>query len=538
MPVLPDCPVMELAAEGTRWAIATPHTAVTEAGARAFEHGGNAIDAALAAATTLAVTYPHNCGVGGDLFALVERASHDGGDTLALNSSGRAPRAADPEALRAEHGLEMPARGPAPITVPGAVAGWRTLHEMGARLPWASHFQTAIAAAFDGTPVPRTLGEWLAEPDGADLVLADPGLASVFAPNGTPLRPGEPFHQPALGRTLEALAAGGAEALYRGAVGAAYVEGLRAAGSPISTEDLAAHEALILPPLSAAWRGLHVQVAPPNSQGYSLLQILMAAERLGLDPDPSGADAGTWARVFLTAERDVRRHLGDPARMAVHVSTLLDDGHLAAFCDEVRGDLEPERGHAKPSGDTIALVTADADGHAVSLIQSLFHGFGAGILEPGTGVIAHDRGACFTLEPGAVGSFEPGALPPHTLLPALLHDEHGLAGVAGTMGGYQQPQIDAQTITGAFALGRSAGEAVAAPRFIVDDLPADGATPPAVAEPGISDHAVASIAAHGSSVRVLDRLDGWVGHAQLIRVRPHGLEAGSDPRADGGALAG
>jgi gamma-glutamyltranspeptidase/glutathione hydrolase len=434
-------------ASGARWAIASPHLAATRAGAEAFEAGGNALDAALAAAVTLAVAYPHMCGVGGDLFAVVERRGHDGGDTLAVNSSGRAPRGADPGALRTAHGDVMPLRGPAPITVPGAVAGWEALHRLGARLGWAEVFDAGIAAAHDGVEMPASLAQTLADPEGRALFAADPGMAGVFFPGGVPVGAGSRFANPALGRTLEAIAEGGAEALYRGEVGAAYVRGLRAAGSPIAEEDLAAHEAEILSPLSGRFGDLHVQVAPPNSQGFSLLQILAAAERLRLDPDPHGPDAGMLARVFAVSLRDVARHLADPDRMTTHVSTLLDDGHLAALCDEARGELEALFLPARPGGDTIALVAADAEGHAVSLIQSLFHGFGSGILEPSTGVVAHDRGACFTLAPDLPNTFTPGARPLHTLLPALVHRAGALVGVAGTMGGYQQPQIDGITLS-------------------------------------------------------------------------------------------
>ncbi len=220
-----------LGARGERWAIASPHAAATGAGAAAFEGGGNAIDAALAAAVALAVVYPRECGVGGDLFALVERRGHDGGETLAVNSSGRAPRDADVAALRAANGRTMPSRGPDTITVPGAVAGWDALHRLGARLPWARAFERAIELADGGTPLPSSHASGLADPDDAARFRSDPGMAMVFYPGDEPLPEGAPLVQPALARTLEALASGGAEALYRGAVGAAYVEGLRAAGS-------------------------------------------------------------------------------------------------------------------------------------------------------------------------------------------------------------------------------------------------------------------------------------------------------------------
>jgi len=538
VPGLSDSCLMELATWGRRWAIASPHTAATRAGAAAFAAGGNAIDAALAASITLAVTYPQACGIGGDLFAVVDRAGHDGGETLAVIAAGRAPAAADPDAVRREHGDRMPLRGPHPVTVPGAAAGWETLHRMGARLEWSSHFAVGTAAAFDGIPTARGLAATLADPDERPVFEADAGLRAVFYPDDAPLARGDLVFQPALGATLEAVAAGGAEALYRGPVGAAYVEGLRAAGSPITTEDLARHEPAIVPPLRAAWRGLHLSVAPPPSPGLSLLQILTLGERLGLAPDPSGPDAATWARVFLAAERDVARHLADPDRMAVHVSTLLDDGHLAALTDEVEGPLVPGRATVKPGGDTIAVVAADAEGHAVSLIQSLFNGFGAGILEPRTGIVAHDRGACFTLDAALPSCFAPGAQPPHTLLPVVVHDEDRLVGVAGTMGGYQQPQIDAQTIANAFARGADPGEAVAAPRFVVDDLPADGGVPRVAAEASVPADAVAAIEDAGFAVQRFDDLDGEVGHAHLIALHADGrLHVGSDPRADGGAMA-
>jgi gamma-glutamyltranspeptidase/glutathione hydrolase len=313
-------------------------------------------------------------------------------------------------------------------------------------------------------------------------------------------------------------------------------------------EDLARHEAAIVPPLASRIFGLHLHVAPPNSAGYALLQILSAVERLKVDPDPTGPDVGVHALIYLTALEDVRRHLADPDRMSVHVSTLLEDGHMAAFCDEVRdrpgahGGTHREAPRPNPGGDTIGLVTADADGNVISLIQSLFEGFGSGILEPSTGIVAHDRGACFTLEEGHPNRFTPGALPAHTLLPAVVMTDAGPAGAAGTRGGYQQPQIDAQTITRAFVLGSPADDAVSAPRFEVGDLPdesPDEASLPAVmAESDIGAGAIEAIRSTGLTVTALEPHDGWMGPAQLVKVGRDSLEAGADPRSDGSALAG
>ncbi|TMK90056.1 MAG: gamma-glutamyltranspeptidase, partial [Actinobacteria bacterium] len=253
---------MERSASGPTWAIATPHEEATLAGAAAFEDGGNAVDAALRAATVLAVAYPHMCGVGGDLFALVQRPD---GETLAVSSSGRAPGAAD-RADAADAGHVMPIRGPIPVTVPGAVAGWRAVHGTGAVLPWSGAFSRAIELAIDGVPVTRSLAATLAAPD--EPFGADPGLSAIFFADGIPSPAGAAVHQPALGATLAGIAQAGPEVLYGGDIGRAYVSGLNDAGSPISIEDLAAHRALVLPPLAAAFRGLHVSVVPPNSQGF------------------------------------------------------------------------------------------------------------------------------------------------------------------------------------------------------------------------------------------------------------------------------
>jgi gamma-glutamyltranspeptidase len=520
---------MERSASGPTWAIATPHEEATRAGADAFERGGNAVDAALRAATVLAVAYPHMCGVGGDLFALVQRPD---GETLAVSSSGRAPAAADPSATRgADHA--MPIRGPVPITVPGAVAGWRALHGTGAVQPWNEGFSRAIELAIDGVPVARSLAETLAAPD--EPFGGDPGLSAIFFADGIPSPLGATVRQGALGATLTAIAQDGPEALYGGSIGRAYVRGLNDAGSPMAIEDLAAHRALVLPPLGAAFRDLHISVVPPNSQGFVLLEILTLLERLGIEADPHGHEAGTIARVFASSARDRDRHLADPDHMTVHPSTLLDDGHLASLADEIRLE-RPATLPSRPNGDTIALVAADAEGFAVSLIQSLFWGFGSGICEPTTGIVAQNRGACFTLEPGHPNAFAGGKLPAHTLMPALVHDERGVVAVAGSMGGYAQPQINAQTLLHLLG-GAAPADAVAAPRWILERRePASPAR--IVIEEGVPAEARRSLGSLPYPATVVPDRSDELGHAHLIRVRPAGFDAGADPRSDGGSLAG
>ncbi len=525
---------MDHAATGRAWAVATPHTLATDAAAVAFERGGNAIDAALAAATTLAVVYPHMCGVGGDLFALVH---HPAGDVVAINASGRAPAAADVHAAATAGDGTMPEHGPHSVTVPGAVSGWDALHRQGAALPWRDAFTHAIAHAHGGYSMPSSLAATLAE--GSERFGADVGLASIFFDEGgEPKRLHDLVRQPALGTTLQSIADQGPSTWYGGPVGARYAGGLAALGVPITSEDMAGHVADLGSPLRGRYRDLDVLVHPPNSQGFVLLEILAGIERLGLDPDPSGPDAGVLANLFRAAARDRDRHLADPDHMRIHPSALLDEGHLASLDDEVRAGLPwPPPDGPRGSGDTIALVTADIEGRGVSLIQSLFDGFGAGLLEPDTGVVAHNRGACFTLTPGHPNQLAPSKRPAHTLMPVIVQREGRLKAVAGTMGGSAQPQINTMTLVRAFDLHHDPGHAVTDPRWLVGGMEPEGDVPTVVAEADVPAQAVEALQAAGYRVDTVNERSEDVGHAHLIVFDDDGLSAGSDPRADGGARA-
>jgi gamma-glutamyltranspeptidase/glutathione hydrolase len=524
-----------LNAMGPSWAVATPHALATDAAAVAYEHGGTAVDAALAAAVTLAVVYPHMCGVGGDLFALVR---HPDGAVVALNASGRAPMGADPDALRSQHGFTVPAFGAPPVTVPGAVSGWRLLHEQGARLPWADAFGAAIAYAHDGAPVSSSLAETLAwDPE---RLSADPGMAAIFFPEGVPLPEHHQVLQPALGTTLQAIASYGAQALYDGDVGARYAAGLGSVGVPITVEDLRAHTAELGAPLITRYRDLDVQVCPPNSQGFVLLEILALVERMGLDPDPVGADAAMLARVFRAAARDRDLHLADADAMRIHATALMDDGHLASLADEVRGlkTGDPGPGATSGTGDTVALVTADASGTAVSLIQSLYHGFGAGILEPSTGIVAQDRGACFTLDPSHANALLPGKRPAHTLMPVMVHRDGELEVVSGAMGGSAQPQINAINLLRCLDLGMTPGQAVAAPRWLVGGMDPETDDPFIEVEASVPTSTTASFRSSRFTIVERPDLTDDLGHSHMIRAGRDGFDVGSDPRADGSAAAG
>ena len=524
-----------LSATGSRWAVACPHAAATQAGAAAFEAGGNAVDAALAAATSLAVVYPASCGVGGDLFALVRSPD---GEIASLNSSGAAPAAVDVEAIRAEQGPDrdrrMPEQGPHTVTVPGAVAGWHALTELGARFDLRRALEPAIAFAADGIPVAHDLAGTIKR--GAELWRADPGMAAVFFAEDRPLEEGDLLRQPALAETLRTLATEGPAAMYGGSIGARLAEHLRSLGETHTIEDFAAHSTDVSEPLTRGYRGVEISVVPPNSQGVALLEMLLAIERLGLEPDPLGKDAVTIANVLRLACLDRDAHLADPWRVDVPVDELLAETNINRIARAATRGAPAAA--SSVHGDTVGIVAADADGWAVSLIQSLYNGFGSGILEPSTGVVLHNRGACFSLDPASPNVLAGRKRPAHTLMPVLLTHDRELVGVAGTMGGGGQPQIHTQVLTRSLDLGMTPEDAVAAPRFIVGGTDSVQGGAFVEAEERVPAGTRQALADAGYEVNLLEPYDSSVGHTHLIRVGPEGFSVGSDPRADGSAEAG
>jgi gamma-glutamyltranspeptidase/glutathione hydrolase len=485
-----------------RLAIAAPQRSAAEAGAAAVAAGGNALDAALAAAVSLTVSYPDNCALGGDLIALVLRAD---GTATVVNASGPAPAAIDVDALRAA-GPSMPQDGPATVTVPGLVAGLHALWSLGAALPWAAAFDAGITQAETGVDVAPSLAAAFAQEAGR--LAADAGTRALFLPGGVPLRAGERLRQPALAATLRRLAHDGPRAFYRGPIGASLVAWLRALGSAMTDADLAGFEPELVVPLRVPAAGREVLTAPPNSQGFLLPQILQAA---GPGLDPLGPRAGELAGIFAAAATARDRYLCDPRSGDVPVGDVLD--------------VHPPAGR----GDTVAVVAVDGAGNAVSLIQSVFGAFGAGIADASTGVLCHNRGAYFALDPRSPNVLAGGKRPAHTLMPAAVLEAGRPAIVLGTMGGSAQPQILAQVLM-RLALGDDPQAALAAPRWVLDgaDL---------LVEAGVPDAARRALAGTGRTIRALPDLDSTVGHTQLVAIDAGGtLTPASDPRSEGAAL--
>jgi gamma-glutamyltranspeptidase/glutathione hydrolase len=538
-----------LAATGHGIAIASPHPLATAAGMAMADQGGNAVDAAVAAAMSLAVVYPHMCSAGGDVIALVSTAD---GQVECVNASGAAGVRADRAALAREHGA-MPVTGPDTVTVPGAVSAWGVLTERAGRLPLGDLLQPAIEQARGG--VPLAPGVHRAIEAGADLLSLDPGMREVFFCGGHPLGVEEPLRQPALAATLGEIADFGWRAFYQGPVARRVASGMVRLGVPLAPVDLARHFPEVTTPLRAGHGAAgEILTAPPNSQGLLLAEILGALDRMDL-PDPLGAGAGALAELFRLTALDRDRHLADPRWSQVPVEELLGPAHaqdLAAAAARRAGGQHPKdgvvpsydedrtavrEGARSLSGDTVAVVAMDRDGTAVSLIQSLFHSFGSGLLDAETGLILHNRGAFFSLDPASPNRLEPGRRPAHTLMPVLVAERGRVVGAHGTMGGRAQPQIHTQLLLRLEA-GSSPSAALTAPRWIVggQDSGDDGEL--VIAERGVSSAALDAIAAAGMPIMAVADLDEEVGHGQLVRRGEGGeLLAATDPRADGLASA-
>lgn len=493
----------------------------SDAGIVMLDRGGSAADAAIATNAVLAVTAPHMCGLGGDLFALVHH-----GTVTALNASGRAGSGADPDRLRAEGHTRMPhLRDIRSTPVPGAVDGWLSLHERYGRLPLAELFEPAIRLAADGFAVSPLLAP------GAPIVAAEPGggdFAGVAAA-------GDVMRRPGVARSLAAIAAFGRDGFYLGEFG----EGLIALGAGEFTEaDLAKAGAEWVEPIGVRAFGHDVWTIPPNSQGYLLLLSLAILDGMDLPTSPGHA---AWAHLLAEAAR-VAGH----DRLAVlheGATAPLDAAEIARRRAMIDPTARIKVSAPADDGDTTYLCAVDGDGMGVSLIQSNASGFGGLLFEPRTGINLHNRGIGFSLQPGHPGEYGPGRRPPHTLAPALITRPDGsLRSVVGTMGGDAQPQILLQVITRLLKYGEAPGQAISAPRwklgtggtgFDTWDAPDD-----TLVELEEGTTWANGLAALGHQVAAKPYGSGF-GHAHLIDVQPNGTQAGAaDPRSLIGSAAG
>ncbi len=529
---------------GTEGAVSSDQPLATAVGYQILHRGGNATDAAVAMAAVLAVVRPHMNGVGGDAFALFYDG--DSHQVTALNGSGRAGALATPAFFHQQGLDEVPETGALSVSVPGAVAAWVDAHDRYGSLPLAELLAPAIHYARDGFPVTSRLRSDFASESGA---LNAAGRAQ-YLPGGEPPPLGSLLKNPALARTLERIAAQGKEGFYQGPVAERLGAFLEAEGGYLRAPDLAAHRSTWVDPVARDYLGHRFYVLPPNSQGVTLLAQMEMAKSFDIKGMGHNTSPYLHTLVELTklafADRD--RWIGDPAKADVPVARLLDPDYLRARAARVDPahtavDVAPgfgpplpgERPHGEldDSGDTVYLTVVDAQGNAVSWIQSLFAGFGSGLFEPETGVMLQNRGALFNLKEGHPDEIAPGKRPYHTLTPTLATRDGTLAFTLGTPGGDSQTQSILQIVHNLLLFGMTPQEAVEAPRYRSyggRDVAVEDRIGPAVR---------GELEALGHQVRVVHGWTATFGGAQMIWVDPVSgtLAAAADPRREAYALA-
>ncbi len=533
-----------------RGMVATPHTLASSAGLHALQRGGSAVDAAIAANAVLCVVYPHMAGLGGDGFWLIAGAGAEG--VQALDASGPSAQAAT-RAFYKDRGCRdgIPARGAlAALTIPGAVDGWRLAHERYGRLPWPTLFDAAIEYAGAGMPVSRSLADWLAQD--LPILRNDADASRIYLPTGEAQREGTRLVQADLARTFAEIASGGARAFYEGSIPARICAALGPAGSPLTPADFAQYNARWTQPISTTYRGFQVSQLPPSTQGFAALQILNLIE--GFDVAAWGDDTVAYYHHLVEAVKvafaDRDEWLTDPAFVDIPLDELLSKDYAArrrALIDPARalvsGEVPPgirfgpQASRRTPGGDTVYFCTADSSGLVVSIIQSIYHDFGAAVVGGDTGIILQNRGSFFSLDERDVNRLEPGKRTFHTIIPAMLTRNGEPVLAYGTMGGEGQPQTQAAMLTRLIDFGYDVQQAIEAPRWLMgrtwgtasSNLSLESRVPSEVAR---------ALLLRGQPVQLVDPWSGTMGHAQAIRIhRDTGfMEGGADPRGDGAAL--
>jgi gamma-glutamyltranspeptidase len=522
---------------GKRGAVAANHPLAAQAGLLALRAGGNAADAAVATALALAVVEPMMSGLGGDGFYQVfDQAS---GRAIVFNGTGPAPTAATPE----RYAAGIPRTGPLSVSVPGMLGGLGMMHREYGRLPWAELCAEAIRLAREGfgaTPHYRHFaGEHIA------TLSADRRSAAVFLADGEAPPVGRPIVQPDLARALEEIAGEGPECLYRGALARRLAAGCAEAGALVAEADLAEFHAEIQQPIAIDYRGLTVLEAPPNSTGFVLLEELKIVENFDLKR--LGLGSADLVHVLVEAKKlafaDRERWGADPRTLEPPFDELLSADYAARLAARI--DIKqaaPSLAIPDAAGDTTYFCTADAEGNAVSGVQSINSGWGSGVTAGDTGILLNNRMAYWHLDPAHPNHLRPGRRVRHTMNPPLVLKDGKLWAVFGTPGADNQVQINLQVLTAMVDFGLDPQQAAELPRWTSNvpgqyaNYPHDGRDVLTI-ERRFPEEVRRDLARRGHPVNTVGDLEGPCS-VEIIRRLPDGtLLAGSDPRRDGWALA-
>jgi gamma-glutamyltranspeptidase / glutathione hydrolase len=518
--------------------VAASQPLAAQAGVQILERGGNAVDAAIAANAVMGLVEPQSNGIGGDVFAIVYEAKT--GKLHGLNSHGWAPRALTPARLESQGETAMPFTGIHTVTVPGVVAGWDALRERLGTLPMRDLLAAAIVYAEEGFPVTDVIAaHWAAL---ADKLEAEPTAHGTYLPGGRAPRAGEIFRNPDLARSLRLIADLGRAGFYEGATADAILAISRERGGTMAAADLTEFEPEWVEPISTTYRGWTVYELPPSTQGIAALVMLNVMETFPLGD--YGFHSARTLHVMIEAKKlayaDMLRYVGDPRHAAVPVAALLDKGlarQRAGLIDPRRAArrVEPsvlDRVTTAVGGDTIYLSAIDRHGNIVSLIQSVFEGFGTAIVPPGTGFSLHNRGALFTVEDGHPNVLAPRKRPLHTIIPAFMAKGDTRIGFS-IMGGFNQAQAHAQFVANIVDYGLDIQQALEAGRFTKPtfegaDVKIEALVPEAVRE---------ELIGLGHEVTTIPPRTGAFGHGQAVMSDGAGVHFGaSEPRHDGAAI--
>jgi oxamate amidohydrolase len=515
--------------------VVAPHFLAAEAGARVLGEGGNAIEAMIAAAATIAVAYPHMNALGGDNFLLIG----DGGKPMAIDACGAAAGQASIEFYRSQGLDAIPSRGPlAALTMAGAISGWQMAlaesKRRGGTMPLSRLFEDAVHHAKNGTPVSGTLRRNAA---GKLNELKDvPGFAETFLVDGVAPNEGHNLKLPALADTFERLADVGLEDFYRGDIAYSVARELEAVGSPLRGDDFAQHTALNVEPLSISLKSGTAYTLPPPTQGLASMMILGICERLGVSEAEGFAYVHAIVEASKRAFRVRDRYVSDPAYMTVDPADFLSNDRL----DQLAAEIDPDTAMPWPEisqpGDTVWLGTMDRDGCAVSLIQSIYWEFGSGVVLPETGIVWQNRGTSFSLDPDSPNPLMPGRRPFHTIHPAMATLKDGQQMVYGTMGGEGQPQTQAAIFTRYVDFEQGLEDAIAAPRWLLGRTWGEETAKLRIEarfDPAVTD----ALRKAGHDIEIVGNFDEMMGHAgAIVRHTDGAIEGASDPRCDGAAI--
>ncbi|MCO5724298.1 gamma-glutamyltransferase [Robiginitalea marina] len=447
--------------------VATSHPLATQVGLDILKKGGTAVDAAIAANAALGLMEPTGSGIGGDLFAIVWDSKTQ--KLYGLNASGRSPKALSLDYFRKEGLEKIPSHGPLPVSVPGAVSGWFALHEKFGTLPMADLLEPAITYAEKGFPLTQLIAWYMGNSIPFFERQGFPNIRETYiAQNGGRLPgEGEIYRNPFLANTYRAIARGGRDAFYNGAIAKTMADFIQSQGGFLSVEDLATHTAEWVTPVSVNYRGYDVWELPPNGQGIAALQMLQILEGFDFSNIPFGSPQ--HLHLFTEAKKlafeDRAKYYADPDFADVPVETLLSD----AYAESRRSLISERAGKYEAgeisAGETIYMTTADRFGNMVSLIQSNYRGMGSGMVPPGLGFMLQDRGELFSLKEGQANTFAPGKRPFHTIIPAFITRDGKPWVSFGVMGGDFQPQGHSQIVMNLIDFGMNLQEAGDAPRW-------------------------------------------------------------------------